>query len=205
MVNDIKSAIFCLVLSTTVSGQFYINGSLNYYLHHSENTEPSYLSDPIKTNFEAEFGYDILRNGNRFTQIGIGYNENFDERYSQWPDVLGQREQYYLEQNLSLNYRIFYSSQGRTGYGIGPVLGITKHTFVLDQYHLEHFKEITYSNSLGISGLARYSWPFFTNIYGIMSLEVNYMTSVWFHYGIQDFSEYEFDRGQIKLSIGVAF
>ncbi|MBC8549383.1 MAG: hypothetical protein H8D23_07000 [Candidatus Brocadiales bacterium] len=203
MNNVIKSSILGLVLITTASGQFYLGGSFNYYLHHSENTEPTFLSDPIKSTFGAEIGYEVLRNGSRYTQIELGYNENFDERFSQWPDVLGIREQYYLEQNVSLNARLWYSSQGKTGYGIGPVLGITKHTFVLDQNYLEPFKEITYSNSLGLSGLVRYGWPILGNLYGIISLELKYMRSVWNYHAIQDFSEYIFDRGVMRLSMGV--
>ena len=80
---------------------------------------------------------------------------------------------------------------------------IDHHTFVHDLEQFEYHREVIYSHSLGISGIARFSQQISKRFWSLFSIEGRYTQAFFFEGGGQDLSEYQYSNGQIRLSIGI--
>ncbi len=203
----LKQILLLGILAISVCGQGYGNLVYAEYLHHSENDEPSSWTRPLGYLWTGDVGYEFKLRGSSLIQLGFGFEESYNPKYGVYefdPD-LGARVQYNLEQSLPLYLRMFWSSKGMTGYGLGPIYSPVKQTFVLDYSRLSYHKEVVYTHALGISGIARLSKRISKKMYGLLSLEVRYHKGVWFQGGGQDLSNYSWDNSQFRLSLGLGW
>lgn len=199
--------IMIMVLNLThgLHGQVYTNFVFGQYLYHSENDEPTTWTQPIGRFYSGDMGYENNLKGHRIVQLGVGYEENFNQliaKHTTDPDY-GSPVRTNLEQSPSIYARIAWSSRGMTGYGFGPVYSPSKHTFSVDLSGLKSHKEVIYSHAFGISGFVRFSKPVSKHLYGLLTLEGRYMKGLWFKSGGQDLSDFNHENIQIRIAVGL--
>ncbi|MBT3575736.1 MAG: hypothetical protein HOB84_08495 [Candidatus Marinimicrobia bacterium] len=203
----LKQILLLGTLAISAYSQGYANLVYGQYLHHSENDEPTSWTKPIAYVWSGDAGYEFRLRGSSLVQVGLGFEENYNPKYGKHtfdPD-LGERVQYNLEQSIPFYIRMFWSSKGMTGYGVGPIYSPVKQTFVLDYSGLSYHREVVYTHALGVSGIARLSRQLSQKLYGLLSLEVRYQKGLWFQGGGQDLSNYSWDNSQIRLSLGLGW
>ena len=199
--------LFYLVLNS-LPAQFQFSAGYGYLIHHSENDPPTIL----QTKFNHQYFGDFCFNTRMFTkhvfQFGIGYEERFSEQFENYGntdsgDISKIRIGYLSEQTVPIYVRIFWTNNGRTGFGIGPSWSVTRQVYFHDDPYFSALKEIIRIYSPGFTLFGRIAKPLNQQYYLFVDGDLRGTVALSFHGQGQDLSHYKHNYTQIRLAVGI--
>ncbi len=114
----------------------------------------------------------------------------------------------FSEANYTFSPRIYWSSNGLIGYGIGPILGLIDQTVDVKTKSLDPRSSIydqIYIYSAGIGAVARLGYPVWRNWFVLGSLQYEYLWAFRFESGGQDLSDYEHWSSSLSVNVGLGY